>query len=58
MNIEIAATTYRTIRDRIRAQDPQLDEQTLGTVFYDVAKQPGGAGVFFKRTPISRLGKR
>ena len=29
MNLEIAATTYRTIRDRIRAQDPQIDEQTL-----------------------------
>ena len=29
MNLEIAATTYRTLRDRIRAQDPQIDEQTL-----------------------------
>ena len=29
MNLEFAATTYRAIRDRIRAQDPQLDEQTL-----------------------------
>jgi len=29
MNLEIAATTYRAIRDRIRAHDPQIDEQTL-----------------------------
>ena len=24
-----ATTNYRSIRDRIRAQDPQIDEQTL-----------------------------
>jgi hypothetical protein len=29
MNIEIAAVTYRTVRDRIRAEDPAIDEQTL-----------------------------
>ena len=29
MNLEFASTTYRTIRDRIRAHDPQIDEQTL-----------------------------
>jgi hypothetical protein len=29
MNLEFAAIHYRAIRDRIRAQDPQIDEQTL-----------------------------
>ena len=29
MNLEFATITYRTIRDRIRAEDPQIDEQTL-----------------------------
>ena len=29
MNLEFSAIHYRTIRDRIRAQDPQIDEQTL-----------------------------
>ena len=29
MNLEFAAITYSTIRDRIRTQDPQIDEQTL-----------------------------
>ena len=29
MNLDFATTTYRAIRDRIRAQDPQIDEQTL-----------------------------
>ena len=27
--ISIATITYRTLRDRIRAEDPQIDEQTL-----------------------------
>ena len=25
--LTFATTTYRTLRDRIRAQDPQIDEQ-------------------------------
>ena len=29
MNLEFAATTYRAIRDRIRKQYPQFDEQAL-----------------------------
>jgi hypothetical protein len=29
MNLEFAAITYRTIRGRIQAEDPQIDEQTL-----------------------------
>lgn len=29
MTLEFAVITYRSIRDRIRAEDPQIDEQTL-----------------------------
>jgi Siphovirus Gp157 len=29
MTLEFAAFTYRSVRDRIKAEDPQIDEQTL-----------------------------
>ena len=29
MNLEFAAISYRSVRDRLRAEDPTLDEQTL-----------------------------
>ncbi len=29
MNLEFSAINYRSIRDRMRAEDPQIDEQTL-----------------------------
>jgi hypothetical protein len=29
MSLEFAAIAYRAVRDRIRAEDPQIDEQTL-----------------------------
>src|SRR4029079_10229472 len=29
MNLDIASATYRIIRDRIRAEDPMIDEHTL-----------------------------
>src|SRR4026207_2404787 len=29
MTVEFAASPYRAIRDRVRAEDPQIDEQTL-----------------------------
>ena len=29
MSLDFAAITYRTVRDRLQAEDPQIDEQTL-----------------------------
>lgn len=46
----------RPIGGRACPRTVQLDKDTIGTVFYDDDKnQPGGSGVFFLRTPISRL---
>lgn len=54
-----AVTFYnpgRPIGGRACPRTVQLDENTIGTVFYDVdGKQSGGPGVFFLRTPIDML---
>ena len=47
----------RPIGGRACPKTVQLDNDTLGTVFYDVdPNQPGGSGVFFLRTPIAVMG--
>lgn len=49
----------RAIGGRACPRTVQLDDKTLGTVFYDIdAKQPGGSGVFFRKTDLARLGPR
>jgi hypothetical protein len=46
----------RAIGGRACPKTVELDEKTIGTVFYDVdSKQTGGSGVFFLRTPLNRL---
>ncbi|QDT90493.1 BNR/Asp-box repeat protein [Gimesia algae] len=46
----------RPIKGRGWPRTVQIDEETLGTLFYDLdPKQPGGPGVFFIRTPINAL---
>ena len=36
MDVTFAAINYRSIRDRIRTQDPQIDEQTLADKLTDL----------------------
>jgi hypothetical protein len=61
-DFDAALTFYdpgRPIGGRPCPKTVQLDRDTLGTVFYDVdAKQPGGPGVFFLRTPLATLTPR
>lgn len=46
----------RPIGGRACPRTVELDARTLGTIFYDIdAKQPGGPGVFFLRTPLARF---
>ena len=48
----------RAIGGRACPRTVEIDDKTLGTIFYDTdANQPGGSGVFFRTTPAARLGK-
>jgi hypothetical protein len=49
----------RAIGGRACPRSVERDGQTLGTIFYDIdAKQPGGAGVFFRTMSLARLAGR
>ena len=49
----------RAIGGRACPRTVEIDDKTLGTIFYDIdAKQPGGGGVFFRTMPIQRLSGR
>ncbi len=46
----------RAINGRACPRTVQIDDRTLGVVFYDLdATQPGGPGLFFLRIPLARL---
>jgi hypothetical protein len=48
----------RPIGGRACPRTVQIDDNILGTIFYDVdAHQAGGAGVFFRATPLTQLGQ-
>lgn len=49
----------RAIGGRACPRTVEIDDKTLGTIFYDTdANRPAGSGVFFRTMPISRLEKR
>ena len=53
---EIIYNPGRAIRGRGWPRTVQIDEKTLGTLFFDLtADQQGGPGLFFIRTPLSVL---
>ncbi|MFM7097796.1 MAG: sialidase family protein [Gemmataceae bacterium] len=46
----------RPVGGRACSRSVMLDDQTLGTIFYDTdAKQSGGSGIFFRTMPLSLL---
>lgn len=46
----------RAINGRACPRTVQLDDKTIGVVFYDIdKKQPGGPGLFFLRIPLAKL---
>jgi glycerophosphoryl diester phosphodiesterase len=46
----------RQIGGRACPRSVEIDDRTLGTIFYDTdGKQPGGSGVFFRTMPIKLL---
>jgi hypothetical protein len=48
----------RAIGGRACPRTVEVDDRTLGTIFYDTdAKQPGGPGVFFRAMPTARLAR-
>lgn len=49
----------RPIGGRACPRSVEIDDDTLGTIFYDTdPKQPGGSGVFFRTMPTAQLGPR
>jgi hypothetical protein len=47
----------RRIMGRGWPRTVQIDDETIGTVFYDLepSEQPGGPGIFIVRTPLAKL---